>query len=216
MSALVLENISKSYSQGDQRIEVLKNFSLEVKNNQIVSIVGPSGSGKTTVIQIAALLDIPDSGKVIIDGFDYSTSSDNERTEARSKKIGFVYQFHNLLSDFTVIENIIMPLIVNGINHNDAKEQAMQYIQKLGLEHRINNFGSQLSGGERQRVAVARALIHKPKIIFADEPTGNLDPKTAEIVFHLIIESIKENGSSAVIVTHNMEFAKCTDTSLVF
>lgn len=202
--ALSLVNIEKSYFQFEHEIKILKNTNLEVDRGQFTGLIGPSGCGKTTLLQIAGLLDKPDSGEVIIDGVKAENMTDKQMTFTRGHKIGFVYQFHNLLKDFTALENVMMPLLLNKASSKEfAKNKSEKLLEKLGILHRAGHYPNQLSGGEQQRVAIARALIHDPVLLLADEPTGNLDPETAESVFSLMKSVVKDSGLAALIVTHN-------------
>ncbi|MBN9543213.1 MAG: ABC transporter ATP-binding protein [Alphaproteobacteria bacterium] len=202
--ALELQNISKSYIQPGLEIKVLNNVNLSIEKGEFTGLVGPSGCGKTTLLQIAGLLDDADSGDVIIAGSKLEKNNDKSKTYLRGHKIGFVYQFHNLLKDFSAIENVAMPLIINfNYSKNDAFTKAKSLLEMLELPHRASHYPNQLSGGEQQRVAIARALIHSPDLILADEPTGNLDPETADHVFKLMKNTVKEMGLAALIVTHN-------------
>lgn len=200
---LKLQNISKQYKQGKAIIEVLNNVNLTVKQGELVAIIGVSGSGKSTLLHIAGLLDVPDSGLVEI----VSNKSSNKDL-LRLHNIGFVYQQHHLLKDFTALENIAMPRLISGADYKLALEDARQLLSELGLEGKINNMSGELSGGEQQRVAVARAMINNPKVILADEPTGNLDPNTAEEVFNLFLKTASIKNTAMIIVTHNHEIAK--------
>lgn len=209
---LSLQNISKDYKQGRSVIEVLKDVSLEVYSGQTIAIVGASGSGKSTLLHIAGLLDAPDSGDIIINDmvFDRTTSLQNAN-KIRLDNMGFVYQHHHLLGDFTAQENVAMPLLIKGVNRREAMDKSEELLSQLGLGKRLYNVPGELSGGEQQRVAIARALVNDPKIILADEPTGNLDPHTAEEVFLMFIERAKKFGTAIVMVTHNLELAKKMD-----
>ena len=204
---LELRGVIKNYRQGKQNLEVLSGVDLEIAPEEIVALVGQSGSGKSTLLQIAGLLDKPTSGKIFIDGENVSKASDDIRTSLRRDYIGFVYQYHNLLGDFSALENVMLPMIIAGKNKNEAKDRAVMLLEKMHLSHRINHRPAELSGGEQQRVAIARALSNSPKLLLADEPTGNLDPNTAEEVFNILLSVIKETGLSALIATHNMELA---------
>ncbi|MBN8827189.1 MAG: ABC transporter ATP-binding protein [Sphingobacteriia bacterium] len=209
---LTLKNIYKTYLQaGEIKINVLNNITFELNAGEMIALVGPSGCGKTTLLQIAGLLDTADSGEIIIDNVICNEISDNIKTNIRAEKLGFVYQFHNLLKDFTVLENVMMASLLNNVSPNNAKEKAVNILEQVGLSHRITHYPSQISGGEQQRVAVARALVHNPKILLADEPTGNLDPQTAENVFQIMRSTLNKNNTSAIIVTHNVELANKLD-----
>jgi lipoprotein-releasing system ATP-binding protein len=208
---LSLQNISKSFIQGGNKLNILNEANLELTQGEMVALVGPSGSGKSTLLQIAGLLDIADQGKIYIDNIECGKASDKARTKLRNKKIGFIYQFHHLLPDFTAIENVTMPLLISGVKQSEAIRKAQQMLKKLGLEARGNHLPSELSGGEQQRIAIARGLINSPSLLLADEPTGNLDPHTSEQVFSIFIEAVKELGLTALIVTHNFELASRMD-----
>ena len=206
-SVLELKGVIKSYRQGKQNLEVLTGVNLEIKTGDIIALVGQSGAGKSTMLQIAGLLDKPTSGKVILDGINVSKVSDDVRTNLRRDYIGFVYQYHNLLSDFSALENVMLPMIIANKDKKVARDRACMLLEKMHLSHRLNHRPAELSGGEQQRVAIARALSNSPKLLLADEPTGNLDPNTAEDVFETLLDVIKETGLSALIATHNMELA---------
>lgn len=211
LSVLSLKNVSKSFRQGNDILDVLKEVNLEIKSKEVIALVGPSGSGKSTLLQIAGLLDKPSSGDIFINGNLCSASSDNMRTSLRRDCLGFVYQYHNLLADFSAIENVIIPQLIAGIKYNEAQEKASWLLRRLGLAEREQHRPAELSGGEQQRVAIARALANTPKLLLADEPTGNLDPVTSENVFMTLLEVVKETGLSALIATHNIELAHKMD-----
>lgn len=204
---LTLTNVTKNYRQGKQNLEVLKGIDLNIRTGEVTALVGQSGSGKSTLLQIAGLLDKPTSGQICINGNDISKASDELRTSLRRDYIGFVYQYHNLLGDFNALENVMMPMLIAGKSTAVAEERAAFLLDKLRLSHRLKHRPAELSGGEQQRVAIARALANAPKLLLADEPTGNLDPNTAEDVFAALIGIIKETGLAALIATHNMELA---------
>lgn len=206
-SVLTLTDITKSYRQGRQNLEVLKGVNLCICPGEVVALVGQSGSGKSTLLQTAGLLDKPTSGQIYINGKDISKASDETRTTLRRDYIGFVYQYHNLLGDFNALENVMLPMLIAGKNKTEAEERAAFLLEKLHLSHRLKHRPAELSGGEQQRVAIARALANAPKLLLADEPTGNLDPITAEDVFTALLEIIKETGLAALIATHNLELA---------
>lgn len=206
-NVLELKSVIKSYRQGKQNLEVLTGVNLEIKTGDIIALVGQSGAGKSTMLQIAGLLDKPTSGKVILDGINVSKVSDDIRTNLRRDYVGFVYQYHNLLSDFSALENVMLPMIIANKDKKIARDRACMLLEKMHLTHRLNHRPAELSGGEQQRVAIARALSNSPKLLLADEPTGNLDPNTAEDVFETLLDVIKETGLSALIATHNMELA---------
>ncbi len=207
-SVLSLSSINKSFKQGDDKLVILKNANLEIFEGESVALVGPSGSGKTTLLQIAGLLDTPDSGKITINSKDCSNANDRIRTKTRQKEIGFVYQSHHLLPEFSALENVVIPQMIGGINKSEAEKHAREVLKFLGLSKRESHRPSELSGGEQQRVAIARAIVTRPSILFADEPTGNLDPTTASVVFNLLIDTTKAVGLSMLMVTHNLELAK--------
>ena len=176
-----------------------------------VALVGPSGSGKSTLLQIAALLEQPTSGNVIINGLNTKGISDEERTKLRRENLGFVYQFHNLLPEFSALENVMIPQLLRKIPKKEAEQRALDLLNQVELSHRIHQSPKKLSGGEQQRVAIARALANNPTLIIADEPTGNLDPKNSEIVFDLLLNLVKKNGMSVFMATHNMDLANRLD-----
>lgn len=210
-ATLILKNINKTFRQGSEILEVLKNVNLEIKPKEVVALIGPSGSGKSTLLQIAGLLEPPSDGEVLIDGEKCTGNSDGLRTMLRRDYLGFVYQYHNLLPDFDAAENVILPQLIAGINYKEAKDKAMWLLQRLGLSNRENHRPAELSGGEQQRVAIARALANAPKLLLADEPTGNLDPNTSDNVFLTLLEVVKETGLSALIATHNIDLANKMD-----
>ena len=212
---LQLKNISKYFYQGDQKLDVLKGLNLDIRPNEVVALVGPSGSGKSTLLQIAGLLETPSAGEVFLDGTNCSTASDAFRTSLRRDYLGFVYQYHNLLADFNALENVILPQLIGGKNKKDAKEKAEWLLTRLGLKERLKHRPAELSGGEQQRVAIARALANTPKVLLADEPTGNLDPNTSDNVFLELLNIVKETGLSALIATHNMDLAAKMDREVV-
>lgn len=206
---LELKNITKTYHQGKLIVEVLKNINLKVIKKRMVGIIGASGTGKSTLLHIAGLLDTADSGSIHIENIPPKKLTNlNYASQVRLKNIGFIYQYHYLLGDFTARENVAMPLLIAGIRKRDALEKAESLLKNLGLGNRLYNLPGELSGGEQQRVAISRALINDPKVILADEPTGNLDPNTAEMVFELFLDRAENLGSAVVMVTHNILLAK--------
>ena len=209
--SLALKNINKTFRQGNEVLEVLKNVNLEIKPKEIVALIGPSGSGKSTLLQIAGLLENPTDGEVWINGENCTGNSDNIRTLLRRDYLGFVYQYHNLLPDFNAVENVIIPQLIAGVKYKEAQEKAMWLLQRLGLAEREEHRPAELSGGEQQRVAIARALANTPKLLLADEPTGNLDPNTSDNVFLTLLEVVKETGLSALVATHNIDLAHKMD-----
>ncbi len=206
-----LKNICRSFKQGGQNLEVLKGVNLEIGKGEIVALIGPSGSGKSTLLQIAGLLEQPTKGEIYLDGQRCGKLGDTMRTNLRRDYLGFVYQYHNLLADFDASENVMLPQLIAGVSMKTAREKAEWLLKRLGLEKRFKHRPAEMSGGEQQRVAIARALANSPKLLLADEPTGNLDPKTAEIVFSELLAIVKETGLSALIATHNFELADRMD-----
>ncbi len=205
---LQLSNIRHDFKQGDETIHVLKNINLGIKPGELVALVGPSGSGKSTLLQIAGLLEKPSAGTVSMDGLVCGHLSDLKRTELRRLYAGFVYQAHHLLPEFTALENVMMPQLIAGKSKREARLYAEELLTKLKLSHRLKHRPFKLSGGEQQRVAIARALANHPKILIADEPTGNLDPHTSDIVFDEFKALAKEKNVAALIATHNMDLAQ--------
>ncbi|MEJ2897791.1 lipoprotein-releasing ABC transporter ATP-binding protein LolD [Acinetobacter sp. NS-4] len=217
MSNIVLEakNISKSFTDGKTTVEVIKNLSLQVKAGEFVSIVGSSGSGKSTLLHVLGGLDGPTEGQVFLNGKRFDTLGEAERGYLRNQHLGFVYQFHHLLPEFTALENVAMPLMLRaGTNYKQSKEQAEYLLNRVGLSHRMTHKPGELSGGERQRVALARALVAKPELMLADEPTGNLDRKTAVKIFELLSELRNEFNMAMLIVTHDEQLAQTADSIL--
>lgn len=214
MSEAVLElsGISKVYNRGKAaEIVVLEGLNLRVDRGEVVALVAPSGAGKSTLLHIAGLLDLPDSGSVSINGRDTAGQGDRARTAVRRAEVGFVYQFHHLLPEFSAAENIVLPQLANGIARAAADARAAELLDRVGLAARAGHRPAALSGGEQQRVAFCRALANGPKLLLADEPTGNLDPGTSDQVFRVLMEIVRETGLSAVIATHNLELAERMD-----
>ncbi len=210
-NVLKLTHIARSFGKGETKLEILKDINLEIGTGEIVALVGPSGSGKSTLLHIAGLLDTPTSGIIEIGGENATKMSDAGRTKLRQKTVGFVYQSHLLLPDFNALENVMMPQLIAGVKEKEAKERAKELLQTVGLSHRLTHRAGQLSGGEQQRVAIARALANRPALLLADEPTGNLDPKTADEVFDTFLKIVRETGLSALLATHNPELAAKMD-----
>jgi lipoprotein-releasing system ATP-binding protein len=211
---LKLENLERSFSQGDRRLEVLRKASATFYPGETVALLGPSGAGKSTLLQVAGLLEQPDAGAVMINGEDCGALSDNERTRIRRLEVGFVYQFHHLQPEFSALENVMLPQLIMGKSKPNAEIRAKALLGTLGLEQRWDHRPAELSGGEQQRVAIARAVANQPKILLADEPTGNLDPHTAERVFEELMKLVTEEGVAAVIATHNLDLAARMDRTL--
>ena len=207
---LVAEGIYKNYGE----LKILQGVDISVNEGEIVSIVGSSGAGKTTLLQILGTLDKPDQGKISINGIDLLSLSGNKMAAFRNSQIGFIFQFHQLLPEFNAYENVMLPALILGLSKKEASEQAKNLLSKIGLESRFNHRPSELSGGEQQRIAVCRSLINKPKVIFADEPSGNLDTKNARELHELFFNLRDEFKQTFVIVTHNEELAKMADRSL--
>jgi len=204
---LEAKHIAKSYQTRDGPLPVLRDINLSLTEGELVSIIGPSGCGKSTLLNILGTLDRPDSGKLWIDGNDISILRDSELSQLRNKTIGFVFQFHHLLHEFTLLENLIIPQLMNGIHREDAIRKGLHLLAKVGLEARKDHKSNAISGGERQRVAVLRALVNDPKIVLADEPTGNLDLGTGKIVLRMIKNLVQDENQTFLIVTHNLEVA---------
>ena len=210
-AALSLERLERRYGLGDTIVEVLSGVDLDLWPGQSVALIAPSGAGKSTLLHLAGLLETPDAGEVHIAGQPTSRLSDNQRTALRRGEIGFVYQFHHLMPEFSAQENIVLPQMVAGLGRAKAGERARELLDYLGLGSRAHHRPSELSGGEQQRVAIARALANAPRILLADEPTGNLDPKTADHVFATLTALVKASRVAALIATHNMEIAARMD-----
>ena len=208
-----LSKITKKFSEVDKSIIVLKNINLKINKGDLVSLTGPSGSGKSTLLHIIALLDQPTSGEVFFKKRNFSRSSDKEKDSVRKKGISIIYQQNNLLSDFTALENVTIPLLNNGLSWEESNNKAKKYLSMVNLSKRFNHFPSELSGGEQQRVAVARALITEPDIILADEPTGSLDRKNAQEIF-LLLSKLKSKKRAILYATHNRELSERADYKL--
>jgi lipoprotein-releasing system ATP-binding protein len=208
---ILLHAITRQFHQGDTTLDVLKTVELAVWPSQSVALVAPSGAGKSTLLHIAGLLEHPDSGEVYVDGVATSRLSDIQRTRIRRTDIGFVYQFHHLLPEFSALENVMMPQMIRGLSRNKARERAAELLTYLGLKARLTHRPAELSGGEQQRVAIARAVANAPRLLLADEPTGNLDTHTAERVFATLTELVRASGLAAVIATHNLDIAAQMD-----
>ena len=211
---LSAQGVTRAFHEGSSTLEVLRGLDLQVRAGERLGIIGASGSGKTTLLQILGGLDRPDSGRVAIDGRDLHALSETERGQLRNRTIGFVYQFHHLLAEFSAQENVAMPLLVRRMDAASAAQRAAALLGRVGLSERLNHRPHQLSGGERQRAAVARALVTQPRLVLADEPTGNLDGRNAEQVFALMLELNRELGTSLVVVTHDVRLAARMDRVL--
>ena len=213
-AVLATTGLTRSFEQGGETIHVLRGVNLSIAPGEIVALLGPSGSGKSTLLQAVGLLEGGFGGSIRITGTEAAQMSNSERTETRRDMLGFIYQFHHLLPDFNAIENVVLPQLVKGTSRADADARAADLLTTLGLGHRLTHRPSQLSGGEQQRVAVARALANRPALILADEPTGNLDEATAEIVFGEFLRLVRQEGSAAVVATHNERLAARMDRVL--
>ncbi len=214
-ATLRLDKVARVYSEGGGQLEVFSNVSLTVRQGEIVALVGQSGAGKSSLLHMAGLLEAPSSGDVVIGGAAAATLSDSERTRLRRDTIGFVYQAHHLLPEFSALENVELPQLIAGKSKAAAETEAKRLLELMGLGQRLTHRPPQLSGGEQQRVAIARALSNHPRILLADEPTGNLDPRTAAGVFDTLVSVVRKEGTAALIATHNLELAAKMDRSLV-
>ncbi|MCA0200089.1 MAG: ABC transporter ATP-binding protein [Proteobacteria bacterium] len=212
--AIELKGLERTYRQGETELHVLRGAELTVKKGEVVALVGPSGAGKSTLLHIAGLLELPDRGQVFINGEPCNALSDDRRTEMRRARLGFVYQFHHLLPEFSALENIVVPQMIAGMSRKAAAVRAMELLDSLGLGSRADHRPGQLSGGEQQRVAIARALANRPALLLADEPTGNLDPETADGVFAQLVALSKKHGLAALIATHNPALAARMDRTV--
>ena len=205
------QNIKKTYVEGKVKTQVLKGVNLEICKDEITAIIGQSGSGKSTLLHILGTLDTPDTGSLEFKGTELLKLSNQKKAQFRNLNLGFVYQFHHLLGDFTALENVMMPLLIANVPVKEAKVKAKEYLQKVGLSHRVNFRPNELSGGERQRVAIARAIVNKPDLILADEPTGNLDAQNAQEVFSIFSHLVKTEHVAVVMVTHDQNLASQCD-----
>ena len=214
-AALDLVRVVRTFRQGGETVEVLRGVNLRVNAGEIVALVGPSGAGKSTLLHLAGLLEAPDTGMVRIAGEDTGGMNDDARTRMRRNNIGFVYQYHHLLPEFSALENIVVPQIIAGLGRRKARGRAMELLGALGLADRAKHRPGMLSGGEQQRVAIARALANAPRILLADEPTGNLDPETADKVFAVLLQLTRGAGLAALVATHNRDLASRMDRTLM-
>ena len=209
---LNVADLTKTYNAGKpNEVRVLQGVSLDVKPGEVVALVAPSGAGKSTLLHIAGLLDTPDNGTVQIEGTDMTRLSDRKRTAVRRSTVGFIYQFHHLLPEFSALENIVLPQLANGVTDSAAQARAMALLDRVGIAERASHRPAALSGGEQQRVAFCRALANEPALLLADEPTGNLDPETSDRVFDALMGLVRDTGLAAVIATHNLELAARMD-----
>ncbi len=212
---LSAKNLYKTYKEGKMVTEVLKNVSFDIYPQSLLAIIGSSGSGKSTLLHLLGGLDKPTSGEIIFKSQQLNWLSEQEKAHLRNQEIGFVYQFHHLLPDFTALENVAMPLLIAGTSPNEAKKRAMAMLESVNLVKRANHRPAELSGGERQRVAIGRALINNPALVMADEPTGNLDKSTADAIFDLLIKLNREHGTAFLVVTHDLVLANKLDQQLI-
>ncbi len=213
--ALRLEDIRKAYNKGKpNELTVLSGASLVLRPGEVVALVAPSGAGKSTLLHIAGLLDTADAGQVAIGGQDMARSGDRARTQARREQVGFIYQFHHLLPEFTALENVVLPQLANGARAAEAEARAMDLLTRVGLAARAGHRPAELSGGEQQRVAFCRAMANAPRVLLADEPTGNLDPETSDVVFDVLLDLVRETGLAALIATHNPGLAARMDRTV--
>jgi lipoprotein-releasing system ATP-binding protein len=209
-----VHGLEKIYHQGDENLTIFENLNFTLESGEIVALVGSSGAGKSTLLQMIGLLDKPSSGQIWMSGNEVSMLPDEQRTLLRRNYIGFVYQFHYLQPEFSALENVIIPQMIKDVPYDQAKEKATRILTDMGLGHRLDHRPARLSGGEQQRVAIARALANDPKVLLADEPTGNLDPRTSDDVFEMLIDKVRNSGIGAVIATHNMDLAHKMDRVL--
>jgi lipoprotein-releasing system ATP-binding protein len=211
---LSLCDVKRTFVQGDRRLEVLRGVSLDLHPGEIVALVGQSGSGKSTLLHIAGLLERPDGGDVVIDGKSAGAANDRERTGLRRRVLGFVYQYHHLLPEFSAIENVMLPQMLNGRSRGQARSHAAELLAMVQLKDRSDHRPGRLSGGEQQRVAIARAVANAPSVLLADEPTGNLDSSTADAVFRQLLSLVRDTGMAALVATHNPELAARMDRTV--
>ena len=215
VAALRLDAVARTYKEGEGQLEVFRNVTLSIAPGELVALVGPSGAGKSSLLHMAGLLEAPSAGEIVIAGAPASSITDAERTRIRRDTIGFVYQAHHLLPEFTALENVVIPQLIAGKRRKDAEAEATRLLTMVGLENRLTHRPAQLSGGEQQRVAIARALANKPRLLLADEPTGNLDPRTAAGVFEALIAIVRAEGLAVLVATHNLTLAAKMDRALI-
>ena len=211
---LSLRGIKRTFVQGDRRLEVLRSVTLDLRPGEIVALVGQSGSGKSTLLHIAGLLEQPDGGDVVVDGKATGPVGDRARTALRRRFLGFVYQYHHLLPEFSAIENVMLPQMLNGLSRGEARVRAADLLAMVQLKERGDHRPGRLSGGEQQRVAIARAMANAPRVLLADEPTGNLDASTADVVFRQLLVLVRETGMAALVATHNLDLAARMDRTV--
>ena len=214
-AALRLDAVARTYKEGEGQLEVFRDVNLSLAAGELVALVGPSGAGKSSLLHMAGLLEAPSAGDIVIAGVPASSLTDAERTRIRRDTIGFVYQAHHLLPEFTALENVVIPQLIAGKRRKDAEVEAERLLTMVGIENRLTHRPSQLSGGEQQRVAIARALANKPRLLLADEPTGNLDPRTAAGVFEALIAIVRSEGLAVLVATHNLALAAKMDRALI-
>lgn len=214
MSALILKGLRHGFGSGERRVQVLDGVDLTIKPGEIVALVGQSGAGKSTLLQLAGLLEAAEEGQILIGGQDVRRMGEAGRTRTRARDIGFVYQFHHLLPEFSALDNVALPLRIVGTGQRDARARATDLLTRLGLKERLSHRPSQLSGGEQQRTAIARAIAHRPKLLLADEPTGNLDEATAATVMDSLTNLVRNEGLAALIATHNRALADTMDRTV--
>jgi lipoprotein-releasing system ATP-binding protein len=215
VAALRLDAVARTYREGEGQLEVFRDVNLSLAPGELVALVGPSGAGKSSLLHMAGLLEAPSAGEIVIAGAPASSLTDAERTRIRRDTIGFVYQAHHLLPEFTALENVVVPQLIAGKRRKDAEAEAARLLTMMGLENRLTHRPSQLSGGEQQRVAIARALANKPRLLLADEPTGNLDSRTAAGVFDALMAIVRAEGLAVLVATHNLALAAKMDRALI-
>ena len=211
---LSLKGVTRHYKSGDRELNVLRGVDLDLHPGEMTGLIGPSGSGKSTLLHVAGLLEQPDSGEVLFNGKDALKMSDRDRTVVRRLQIGFVYQFHHLLPELNAVDNVASPLMINGMSRSKARQRGAELLRQMGLNERDHHRPGQLSGGEQQRVAIARSLANKPKVLIADEPTGNLDPNTSRVVFQNLFDIARQEGVAVLVATHNVELTTFIDRVL--